>query len=539
MAFRRRRRKSVLYGNPRGRRKQNILPIFFIGIGTILVLWFFIKIIGALFSSVQQESTSALLKEATGKTEFQLEDGDIWSMALPGGRFLAGDKIRTGNKSYVEFQIFDGTTFFLNENSELQFNNITKGPENNNKFFATLIKGEIWAKVSDEDFAGKSKNPGFKIETNRSTIYVRGTIFDLSHSEIQDTIHLIKGKVDVDIKDTEQTENQQTPINISVGVGQKLVVNSETYKKATNKENLLEAIDTDFGESEWHLKNLEKFFPEEAKKIQRRIEIDNTIKQATAANQNTNNTTETNTLGDTSVESPKVITPTEGSTIPATKDRITIEGSTAIGTYQIEVNDYTLTKFQPGDRKWSYFASAQFGTLKPGENIYKIVAITHEGKRSVPTILKINYEKPAIQNTPSTTTNTDNNAIVPIPEEETNTTSNPITKQDKSTPGDITYAAPVITSPAIFQSDPSATYQTSSSVVTIRGTVPNNTEEVIINGFRLKKFKLGDTKFSYIANASYKNMKEGENIYTIQAKSSRDQIAKTTIKIVYTPLIIE
>jgi hypothetical protein len=524
--FRRRRRRSVLSRGVVGRRNSNNLALYlFIAIGGLLALWILIKISGMLVSSVQQESTSASLKEATGRTEFQLEDSDTWNMAFPGATFLAGDKIRTGNKSYVEFQIFDGTTFFLNENSELRFDQIVKGTDSKNKFFATLIKGEIWAKVSEEDFSAENKAPNFKIDTTRSTVYVRGTAFDLSHSDIQDTIHLIKGQVDVDIKDLQNTENPGSPLNTSVGVGQKLVINSETYTKAQNGENLLDAMDADFGESEWHLKNLEKFFPEEAKKIQQRIEVDHTIRQATEANANTPDATDNAEAGDPSVASPQIISPTEGSSIPATEDRITIEGSAPTGTYQIEVNDYTLTKFQPGDRKWSYFASAQFGTLKPGENIYKIVAVTHEGKRSLPAVLRVNYEKKPEPNNPNATSSTD----VPIPDE------NPT----GSGPENVTYANPVITSPAIFQSDSNAIYQTSSSVVTIRGIVPNNTEEVIINGFRLKKFKLGDTKFSYIANASYKNMKEGENIYTIQARSAQGQIAKTTIKIIYTPLVVQ
>ncbi len=79
-------------------------------------------------------------------------------------------------------------------------------------------------------------------------------------------------------------------------------------------------------------------------------------------------------------------------------------------------------------------------------------------------------------------------------------------------------------------------HQTAASVITIVGEVDATTEAVEVNGFRLRKFEPGNTTFSYIANAAYGNMKEGENTYTIRAFGPKGVMSETSIKVHYAPV---
>lgn len=362
------------------------------------------------------------------------------------------------------------------------------------------MHGQVWTKVSDDDFSQENDSV-FEITTDKVMLHVNGTVFDLTATEAQDSVRLIKGSVNVDLfKDGEVFQN------IEVGVGQKLVVNAQALEMLENKEDLLEIIDSEFIDSEWHLQNLEKFFPQEVVQIRRKIEL---------SQPQNSEPTETNTPeGSEDLPSPEILSPENGIRIPASQDMIKIEGTAPVEAYQIEINGYLLTKFNPGDKKWTYFGATKFGTLVAGENVYKVVAIARDGRRSVPTELKVFYEGEGDEEVQASTL-----SERPTLEESINQ-----------------FSAPVVYRPSVFLSDQTKVYQTSASVVTIAGNVDAKTNAVEVNGFRLKKFTPGDTEFSYIANANYGNMKEGENIYTITAFGPDGKQSETIIKIHYTPV---
>jgi len=210
---------------------------------------------------------------------------------------------------------------------------------------------------------------------------------------------------------------------------------------------------------------------------------------------------------------PVILSPAQDAVIPASQDSIALEGTAPNQAFQIQVNGYTLTKFQPGDRKWTYFAATKFGTLKPGANTYQVIAIDRQGQRSEVTNLNLTYQGTAavVNNTPSV-----EEVITEFP-------------------------PPRVTTPALFAEDPSATYQTSADRVTLFGTVPVGTNAVKVNGFQLRKFNVGETKFQYtaIALGINGNMQEGENTYTIQALGPDGKSSETSVKVVYTPISLD
>lgn len=460
------------------------------------MLWLGGRFFSLLFSDVRSEAASAEIQIIKGRAEFSFPESEQWTPAYSEQKFLAGDSIRTGTNSRVSLEFLGGNMIFLDENSEVTFAELEEKSSGKKIVSLRLDQGRLWARVSDDDFNSDSDSH-FTVASDRVRVYVRGTLFDLTTNSNQDVIRLIKGNVDVDVLDNEA----EVLSNVPVGVGQKLVVSSTTLPQLQANQDVLEIIDTDFIESEWHLQNLERFFPQEAGQIRRRIEI-------SAPKASSTTETPVQEAASTDLDPVQITSPADGAVIPASQDTVTIEGIAPLQAAQISVNGYTLTRYQPGDRRWTYFASKKFGTLLPGENKYSVVAVTRDGKRSPAAEISITYQ----------------GAGAPV-----NTDSEPTIESSIDE-----FKAPVVTNPPTI--DANQPYQTSSDVVTIRGIVDPKTNMVEVNGFRLQQFRPGQTEFKYLANARYGNMKEGENIYAIVATGPDGKTATTEIKIVYTPL---
>jgi hypothetical protein len=66
--------------------------------------------------------------------------------------------------------------------------------------------------------------------------------------------------------------------------------------------------------------------------------------------------------------------PTAGTSHTETGTGFLLEGKTSKDTASIWVNDYMLQLYRPGVTFWNYIASAEFGNLKRGKNVYTITA---------------------------------------------------------------------------------------------------------------------------------------------------------------------
>ncbi len=508
--FLRRRRRSRYGRKP----QKRFLPLV-IGVGIIFfILWGGGKLISGLFSDGRSESIVAEVEILDGKAEFSLAENENWTAAYSGQKFFTEDSIRTGSKSQAVLEITGGNTIFLDENSEVEFVELEQKSANKKNILLKLNKGKLWAKVSDDDFNNDSKSR-FEIETPRFVLHVRGTVFAVSSGSSQDTVRLVRGNVDVDVK-----ENDNIVKNLKVGVGQKLIVSNETLKKIKSSMDVLEIIDSEFIESEWHIQNLAKFYPQEAAQIRRRIEL------SAAGEEKKKEETEKK---EGEIDAPEILEPADAARISGNVDTVKIEGTAPPEAAQIVVNGFTLTKFQPGDRKWTYFAAKKFGTLLPGENTFSVYAVSRDGKKSNETKVVIFYEG-ADAAAPTESTPAPITPPAPTP------TAPPATPQPTSSPD---FKAPAVTKPAILGSG--EIYETSADVVTISGTVDPKTNMVKVNGYQLKKFKAGDTEFTYIASARYgvrSNLKEGENNYEIMAFGPDGKISSTVVKVIYTPVKI-
>lgn len=80
-------------------------------------------------------------------------------------------------------------------------------------------------------------------------------------------------------------------------------------------------------------------------------------------------------------------------------------------------------------------------------------------------------------------------------------------------------------------------FEVDSILATITGSV-SKASQVTVNGYTLKKFKAGDTTWTYFANANFALMKSGENTYEVYAVSANGaKSAPLTVKVLYTPTI--
>ncbi len=502
----RRRRRS------HGRRKQskNWIPLIMLLLLAGLILWTLITLVGMLFSGERSELESAELTIQKGKVEVLLPEAENWTPTLTEQKFFEAEKIRTGKNTKASLEIMGANTVYLDENTQLNLLKLEQKGSGRKTIHLELIEGQIWTKVSSDDFNNDDKS-AFSVDSKYLTINVKGTAFNLQSSQIQDSIRLLKGSVDVVIKAGEENSK-----SISLGVGQKLIGSGDSFEKVQNNQDILERLEDEFMESEWNLGNFEKFYPQDAAQIRRKIEVE-AERQAAIKRREEKTEAEAEELEtNSSIPAPTITKPGNGEVISASTDSLLVEGTAPDQAYQIVVNGYTLTKFEAGAKKWQYFASKKYGTIVPGENTYTVYAVNRAGEKSQSASIKITYEGTAVA--PEATPE-------PTPTETAPTSI-----------GSPDFTAPVVTRPAIFQISPNETYQTSASVVTFSGTVDPKTNGIEVNGFRLKKFQPGDTKFAYIANANYGNMKEGENVYTIKALGPDGKTSQTAIKIVYTPL---
>lgn len=79
---------------------------------------------------------------------------------------------------------------------------------------------------------------------------------------------------------------------------------------------------------------------------------------------------------------------------------VKIEGDVK-GAEKIVVNDFTLSKFVPGDTHWLYYANEQGGNLKSGLNEYQMYGIDPQGKKSEVVKFTITYNKPGATPVPA------------------------------------------------------------------------------------------------------------------------------------------
>lgn len=121
----------------------------------------------------------------------------------------------------------------------------------------------------------------------------------------------------------------------------------------------------------------------------------------------------------------------ESSTV--TTGLVTVSG-TIKGADKVVVNNYTLTKFSPGDTSWAYIASESGGNLKAGKNEYEVYGVDPDGNKSAAVKFTITYDKAE-----AAESDTANTSDEPATEDTTTEESSDAASTDESTDDEIPY----------------------------------------------------------------------------------------------------
>jgi len=95
---------------------------------------------------------------------------------------------------------------------------------------------------------------------------------------------------------------------------------------------------------------------------------------------------------DKPAEAPTTINgPNGGQDFKTTENKVTLTGTAAPKTKSLMVNDYTLKKFVPGDKAWSYVASTDYGNFQKGDNLFELYAIDYAEKKTLLDKITVTY----------------------------------------------------------------------------------------------------------------------------------------------------
>ncbi len=219
----------------------------------------------------------------------------------------------------------------------------------------------------------------------------------------------------------------------------------------------------------------------------------------------------------TAPDPPHFLSPAkDGETYQTQRRKLTISGDAPESAVGIIVNDYRLQRFEPGDRAWTYLANLDLGNLKEGENLFTAVAIDAAGRKSEPAFMTIVIGG----ETEGVIAQSSTGALPPrsaAAEEPAPIDPATLPQNDPLAPGTISVTAP-------SAGNQHTAVGTDELEFLIEGTVPQGTQSVWVNDYRLQLFSSGKTYWNYIASTKLNTMKRGTNTYTIVARDSENRI---------------
>ena len=444
-----------------------------------------------------------VLTPQNGNVEFSLapESSDSlsdyeWLSGYAEQRIFRGDSLRTNYNGAAELRLGDLNFLFLGSETEVRFDTLSQQKEEP-EVKATLKEGLVWIRLAPDAFT--QQEGSLQLSTIHETYQSQGGAWSVQSSEEADILRVWQGVVEVG------TEKEV----LTAKAGEQITIPHDWNQSLADLP--LAEIDDEFRFSEWNLTILERFYPTEASAIRREIELQNTQQELSSGLDQTAEGSEEGAL-----EAPTFLSPSNQANIPADQDAVVISGTAPTDAYQVVVNNYPLSRYQPGSRKWVYNASQRLGTLVPGENVYYVYVVSRDGKRSPTSRLILNYDAPGAESSAE-------NSLSPAA-----ALSQRFTLENINT-----FAEPTVTKPAVFASGGNV-LETSAPIVTLVGTTDPKTNQVKVNDFVLQKYRPGQTEWNYIANANF-NMQPGENVYQITAYGPDGKQSSTQVTVIYTP----
>lgn len=423
--------------------------------GLILVL--IIQLILSFFEQKEAEMRNkANFYIDQGRGEIMEWGSESWVRAYNGGVVLNGDSIRVKSSSVGSLVFYNGTEARMAENTELVMASL-ESSGNRDILTLELDKGEIFVNQLVNDMGVTE----ITVKSGNFNIYAEGSQFDVLNREEQ-AVRVISGGVTVELVD--RNEGGDIVIDeVEIGVGQ------EMHMSETDVADLIARTNMDFLEAlsdEWEQGD----FYEWNKKLEdgwyKRIEEEEIEVVADTIP----------IVAEEEYEEPKLSLTNPASTpYVLDGDQIYITGMLAGYASKIVVTsysedgtafDYKLNLFEAGSFEWSYNAAYIYGNLHEGENEYTVTAYDYDGNEADSIVV-----------------------IIEVPEVE---------------------LACILSAPLVNQDS----YTTFEGLVSVTGTV-DCAYGMVVNGYNLKLFEVGDTTWAYTASVEFGNLLEGENNYEV------------------------
>lgn len=367
---------------------------------------------------------------------------------------MQGDRIRSSADARFIVEFYDGSLMRIGGNADLSFDVISDSGDAPSMDLH-LYAGDVWFNMMNRN-AGPSE-----VAVTMNNIVAKSnnaSIFELENQGDQIVRVLAVSQNDGLVVDILDESGSKVVESESVGVGQEINFKSEVLKAywAYQSPTVLAAHADDFKESDWYLWNIKEddtptVFEKTIGpggiglvKVAPQVVVPETsvvvpdagttvLPDGTVVDANGNPVTDSAVTADATAKTPTdstttatadatVKTPTPAESTGVSKpeitsiaggvkpdasgvykvtSRVTTLSGTIKGADKVVVNGYTLTKFKAGSTAWSYFANADFGLMKAGDNTYEVYGLDASGKKGESIIVKVNYTPQAAVPAPS------------------------------------------------------------------------------------------------------------------------------------------
>jgi len=323
---------------------------------------------------------------------------------------MEGDEISTSSGTKVIVEFFDGTILRASSGTDLAFEKIS-GDGEDASIEIVLLDGDLWInKVYSSDSISQVsvKSGSAVVRAGENTVFAVSQNQDLFVRGIQGE------NISVDILDKSGKKVVETE---QIGIGQEIDLTSKALEKywLYQSPSVIAAVSDEFKTSDWYLWNTEedkkptqfekaaglvKVEPQALTPEEPADESAATSDEVTPDQPDQGAASTEDTVSSEPVDpNTPVLVSVVGQTKPnddgffvVTSRVATITGTVPNTITKVSVNDYVLQKFKVGDTTWSYFANADFGLMKEGENTYEIYSYDQDGKQSGKLTVKILYQ---------------------------------------------------------------------------------------------------------------------------------------------------
>ncbi len=338
---------------------------------------------------------------------------------------MEGDEIRSSANAKVIIEFFDGTIMRMDGNTHVVFKSI-EDDDGDPTIMVDLLEGNVWFnKVykSTEDNDLQINLDNIVVISNEASVFAVADDFGAQSARVLGVFDDKGLLIEVLNEDVEKVIEEE-----SLGVGQEIVFTDKILEKywAYQSPTVISALSDEFKISDWYTWNLaedetptefQKYVSSENVGLQQvepevvvepeegLIPADSVVIVDEESTESEESPEEEVVEEEESIDlgplgTPAVTTVSGGTQIDeggfynVTGNPAVITGSIS-GAAKLIVNSYTLTKFNPGDTSWTYYANADYDLMQEGENIYEVYAVDAEGNKSEIITVKVRYSPPA------------------------------------------------------------------------------------------------------------------------------------------------